>query len=434
MLTKEQMLKMLRADVVPSLGCTEPVCVALAAADASKAVRGAVRAVKVRVNPNIFKNGMSVGIPGFDKVGLLYAAALGALLRNPEKRLELLEDLTTETAAQASALVESKAVHVEIAEEETRLYVQCTVTTENGEGTTVIRDSHTNLVQTSVNGQSIRSSSSGRTPEEDGLVEELKEMTIREIRMLVDLASEEELRFLMDGVEMNERISSAALESGLGVGIARSLQRQMSGGYLSPDLSSRILLKVAAAAEGRLDGCPYPSMSSSGAGTKGLVVILPIAETARSIGASTERTVKALAFGHLVNRYMNAYIGKLAPTCSCSMASATAASAAMTWLFGGDDEQIGFAIRNMTGTITGMICDGGKVGCALKVGMSSVAALTNAMLAADGVALRASDGVCAETPEQCIRNIARIGNPGMLQTDQEILNMMREKAQQKDSL
>lgn len=427
MLDKEQMLEMLKKDVVPSLGCTEPVCVALAAADASKAVGGIVKTIKVWVNPNIYKNGMSVGIPNYDKVGLHHAAALGALLRNPKKQLQLLEDITPEISEQALQLVSEKCVEVNILKEELSLYVKCSVTTDKGNGTTVIRDSHINIVETIVNGQELFKKDVSTKSEDTNTLEALKMMKISEIRALVEQASEEELGFMLDGVRMNEQISDFGLHNKIGVGIAKSLQNHMDQGHLTDDLMHRIMLKVASAAEGRLDGCPYPSMSSSGAGTKGLVVIIPIAETAKAVAASKEQTVKALAFGHLMNRYINAYIGKLAATCTCSMASATAASAAITWLLGGDDEQIGFAVRNMTGTITGMICDGGKVGCALKVGMASMAALTNAMLAADGVALRASDGVCAKTPEECIINIGRIGNPGMLRTDKEILDIMMEK-------
>lgn len=168
-------------------------------------------------------------------------------------------------------------------------------------------------------------------------------------------------------------------------------------------------------------------MSSSGAGTKGLVVILPVHETAVTLGVSREKEVHALAFAHLVNRYINAHIGKLSPMCSCVMSSSTAASAAITYLLGGTDAQIGYAIRNMSGTVTGMLCDGGKVGCALKVATGSSAALLSAITAIHDAPLRVSDGICAETPEQCIRNIARIGKEGMRDTDQTILQIMREK-------
>ena len=184
---------------------------------------------------------------------------------------------------------------------------------------------------------------------------------------------------------------------------------------------------VASAAESRLDGCPLPTMSSSGAGTKGLVVTLPVGETAKALGCSRETTLRALAFAHLLNRYINAWIGKLSPMCSCVMASSTAASAAMAYLLGGTDAQIGYAIRNMSGTVTGMICDGGKVGCALKAATGSAAAWLCALTAVRNATLRPSDGICGNTPEQCIQNMGRIGIQGMSRTDSEILSIMAQK-------
>ena len=168
-------------------------------------------------------------------------------------------------------------------------------------------------------------------------------------------------------------------------------------------------------------------MSSSGAGTKGLVVILPVSEAADALGVSMEKKVHALAIAHLVNRYINAYIGKLSPMCSCVMASSTAASVGIAYLLGGSDEQLGYAVRNMSGTVTGMICDGGKVGCAMKVATGSSAALLCALTAVHDAPLRVSDGICAETPEDCIRHMAQIGNQGMAQTDKEIIHIMEQK-------
>ena len=427
MLTKEQMLAMLRADVVPALGCTEPVCVALAAADASKVIGGTVSKINVKVNANIYKNGMSAGIPNFHTVGLHYAAAIGAVLKNPERQLELLQDVTEDTVAMVNRLVEDSAVSVTIDETQTGLYVYCEVSTENGTGLTIIKGAHTNIVLTKVNEDVIFEKEMMSASGDDSVVEALKNMTIAEIRALVDSASEEELAFMMDGVAMNEALSDYSLTHEIGIGAAKTFRENIGTKLIGDDLMSRIMMRVMSAAENRLDGCPYPTMSSAGAGTKGLVVILPISETAKVLGVSKEKTVKALAFGHLLNRYINAYVGKLAAVCSCCMASSTAACAAMTWLLGGNDEQIGFAIRNMTGTITGMICDGGKVGCAFKVSASSAAALTNAIMAVNQVALRVTDGICADTAEQCIKNIGQIANPGMVQTDKEILDIMLKK-------
>ena len=427
MLTKVQMLEMLKSDVVPALGCTEPVCVALAAADASKAIGGQVLSIAVEVNANIYKNGMSAGIPNFHKVGLHYAASIGAVLKNPERKLELLKDVTESTVCEVDKLIEANAVSVTIDEAQKGLFVKCEVTTENGVAFSVIKDSHTNIILTKVNNEIVFEKMQNAASQDNQVIDLLKEMTFAEIRTLVDSATEEELSFMMDGVKMNEALSDYSLTHEIGVGVAKTFRENMGTTLLGNDLMNRIMMRVMSAAENRLDGCPYPTMSSAGAGTKGLVVILPISETAKAIGATKEQIVKALAFGHLINRYINAYVGKLAAVCSCCMASSTAACVGMTWLLGGNDEQIGYAVRNMTGTITGMICDGGKVGCAMKVSTSSAAALTSAIMAVNNVALRVSDGICAETPEQCVKNIGQIANPGMVRTDQEILDIMLAK-------
>lgn len=427
-MNKQLLIDLLRADVVPALGCTEPVCVALAAAHAAKQLTGDIVSIEVRVNGGIYKNGMSAGIPNCSEVGLHYAAAIGANLKNPEKSLELLADLTPTLLEQATALVKRNAVSVELDATEKGLFVSCLIRTEAEICTAVIRGAHTNLVLLEKNGEVLfekETSASGGG--DSSVVNELKEMKISSIRALVDECSEEELSFMMDGVEMNESLAAYSEEVPTGVGIARTFRREIGTALLADDLMSRILLKVSSAAESRLDGCPRATMSSSGAGTKGLVVILPVSETAKTVGASKEKTVRALAFAHLVNRYINAHIGKLSPMCSCVMSSSTAASAAIAYLLGGSDEQIGWAIRNMSGTVTGMICDGGKVGCALKVSAGSTAALMCAITAVNNAALRVSDGICAQSAEDCIRNMARVGIEGMSETDGTIIRIMQEK-------
>ena len=427
-MNKSQMIELLKKDVVPALGCTEPVCVALCAANAGRVMDGKIVSIDVKVNAGIYKNGMSAGIPNCKEVGLPWAAAIGAILKNPEKRLELLEDLTPELLEQAARLLAEERVNVSVKEEEKSLYVKCVIRTEKEESTCLIRDAHTNVVLLKKNEEILleKEKSSSKCGD-DWLIDDLKEMKISEIRELVSQTSGEELEFLLDGVEMNEELAAYSEEHIVGVGIAEVFRGAQTKDLLGNALMQRILLKVSSAAESRLDGCPLPTMSSSGAGTKGLVVILPVSETARAVGATREEMVKAIAFAHLVNRYINAYIGKLSPMCSCVMASSTAAAAGITYLLGGTDEQIGHAIRNMSGTVTGMICDGGKVGCAMKVSMGSMAALVSAITAVNGAALRVSDGICAETPEDCIKNMARIGVKGMTDTDREILDIMLEK-------
>lgn len=424
-MTKEQMLELLHKDVVPALGCTEPVCVALCAAKAGTILEGALESIHVEVNPGLYKNAMSAGIPGCAMVGIPWAAAIGANLRNPDKELQLLADITPEILASSEKLIDAGNVAVTVKNDEKSIYVRCTLRSAGEEVVCITRNAHTNIVFLSRNGEVLfEKASASAAASDDPLVDALQEMTIAGIRQLVCSASEEELAFMLDGIEMNERLAAYSESNSIGIGLAGVLRGPSAASLLGSNLISKITYAVTSAAESRLDGCPMPTMSSSGAGTKGLVVILPISETAKAVGADRLTTVRAVALGHLVNRYINAFVGKLSPMCSCVMCSSTAAAAGIAYLLGGTDAQIGFAIRNMCGTVTGMICDGGKVGCAMKVATGSFAALNCALQAVSGVALRVSDGICAETPEQCIWNMASIGINGMKDADQEILRLM----------
>lgn len=413
---KEELIDLLKKDVVPALGCTEPVCVALCAAYASQQLNNPITKIELDVNKGIYKNGMSAGIPHCEHVGLEYAASIGALLKNPEKQLTLFEDIESDTITQAELLVPHVSITIN---DSASIHVKCTLHTSNETVTCMIKEAHTNIVYLEKNGVVLEEKTTQETNNTPTVIDELKEMKISDIRSLVDSMTVDELYFLLDGIEMNNRLSQYKGTTHLSDSFNHSL--------FSEDLLTRIIRKVTAAAENRLDGCPLPAMSSSGAGTKGLVVSIPVNEVAEELHVSLEKKLKALALTHLVNRYINAHIGKLSPMCTCVMASSTSASVGIAYLLDAINDQIGYCIRNMTGTVTGMICDGGKVGCALKVSTGSTAALMCATTAVNNAVLRESDGICAATPEQCIQNMARIGKNGMNKVDEEIISIMKSK-------
>ncbi|WP_270499770.1 serine dehydratase subunit alpha family protein [Holdemanella porci] len=408
MLNKKECIQLLKQDVTPALGCTEPVCVALCLAHAAKVLDEEIVSIDVDVNIGIFKNGMSAGIPNFDHVGLKYAATLGAFLKNPEKGLKLFEDIDDSIKEK---VYKFKQVQVHVDSTQTNLYIKGTLHTQNQTSTCIIQDEHTNVVFLSKN-DDILIDNKNTVNKQSNLISKLYKMNISDIVDLVNDLDSKGIEFLYDGVKMNLELAHYAKNHNLA---------------LSSSFSSNLVSTLTCAIEARLSGCPLNTMSSSGAGTKGIALILPIHIVAREQQISKEKELKALALGHLLNRYINSYIGKLSQMCTCVMASSTACSATLIYMFGGNKNQIGFAIKNMTGTVTGMICDGGKVECSLKVTTGTISALLCAKNALNNASLKDSDGIVASTLEKCIQNMAYLSKVGMKEVDRTIVEIMENQ-------
>lgn len=401
----KQIIELLKNDVVPALGCTEPACVALCVARASQELDEKINSISVFVNSGIYKNGMSAGIPNCDKVGLDVAASLGAYLKY-EKGLELFSDIDEDILVKSSRLHPSISVDWK----QSSLYVKCVL---NDRVTCIIQGSHTNVVYVEKDGIVLFEK---KVEDTRNFILDITTYSISDIRKSIDDICYEEFLFLLEGTYMNERLVRT---KDFGIGLSEAIHDEIG----ESTLLTSIIYKVSKATENRLDGCLLPAMSSFGAGTKGIAVEIPIEEVADFCRIGLERRVKALAFAHLLNRYINSYIGKLSSMCTCVMASSMAASAGIVYLLGGNDTQIGYAIRNMTGSVTGMICDGGKVGCALKVMNGSMSALVCAYSALHDVGLRVSDGICAKSAEECIKNMAKLSKINM---DKDIIGLMQK--------
>ncbi len=427
-MNKLDLLKLLHQEVVPALGCTEPVAVALAAASAKKIAGGIIKKINITINPGIYKNGMAVGIPGFERVGLKYAAALGALLSNPEEKLQLFNKITDEISKKAIELVENNFVSITIDSSKDVLYIQANVETNEASGKCIIKNSHDNIVLTERNGV-LLSEQKELSIMKNNLYEELSNLKIIEIVDLIENCTNDELLFLYDGVVMNTVLSDFGLSGNNknGLGIAHRLEELTKSNVLGDTLLSRIMVKIASATESRMSGCPYSAMSSAGSGNHGLTTIIPVVEFSEYIKAEKIKLLKALALAHTLNVYIKQFSGKLSATCGCGVAAATSASSAMVYLMNGSVEQIGKAIINMIANLTGMICDGGKIGCTLKLATASNAAVMSAYLAYSDIVIPESNGICASTPEETIKNLGKVSKLGMKTTDKVILDIMLEK-------
>jgi L-cysteine desulfidase len=427
---QKKIVELLANEVLPTMGCTEPGAVALAAACAGDALQaGRVTALQVAVNANVYKNGVAVGIPGTGETGLYIAAALGAVKKHPEKQLAVLSGVTDEELQQARELVAAGIIQVSVDESKDSLWVKVRLETENGWSEAIIKDKHTNVVSVVCNGNYIlnRLEAGNQRVEDHRLVLRSNEIRVAELVKAIETIPVEELEFVLEGVDMNRLAAKAGIDKRLGMGIGAVYEEMMESGMLSDDIVNYAKMLTAAAADARMSGESIPVMSSAGSGNHGITVILPVYAVAEKLKVSRERLIRAVALSHLVTVYIKIYTGSLSALCGCAVAAATGASAAITWLMNGNQAQIEAAMKNIIANLTGMICDGGKVGCALKLSTAAAAAVESSLLAMRGVVVPDTNGIIADSVEQTVKNLGQVSNPGMLATDKIILGVMLEK-------
>lgn len=435
-----EIISLIKKEVKPALGCTEPIAVALSVAKAVEIIEekcdgcglpgwrlSADFNIKVEVSGNILKNGMGVGIPGTGMIGLYIAAALGAVCGKSEYGLEVLHDLDQESIARAKALVECGKVHVGVAETGHKLYVKTSVKVQDmaasHESYAVIEDDHDNIVETSLDGQVLQCTQRSRAEEEHESGITGKDITVREIFDFANEAEFEDISFILESRTMNLALAEEGLNGDYGLKVGKTIAAPANNEVFGSDFMSYAMALTAAASDARMAGCTLPAMSNSGSGNQGITVTMPVIAYALKYGTDDEHLARALVLSHLVAIHIKGYLGKLSALCGCVIAS-TGASCGITWLRGGGYSHICAAIKNMIGNITGMVCDGAKVGCAMKVASGVSSAIQSAVLAMEGTCISEHDGIIEKDIEKTIRNLGQIGSVGMQKTDNMILDIM----------
>lgn len=411
------------------MGCTEPGAVALAAAYASEVFTGSPEKIEVTVNPNIYKNGVAVGIPGTGETGLIIAAALGTVKKHSEKELSVLEGVSADELQQARSMMKQNRIDVQVDMKKESLWVAVKLSGGGEITEAIIQDTHTNLVELRRNGVSVLGQKNSQTQVKENYRSQVftKNVRVADLIKAIEEMPLEKLDFIQDGIDMNLAAAKIGIEKKLGMGIGAALTDLIEQKILPDDIVSYAKRLTAGASDARMSGENVKVMSSAGSGNHGLTVILPVYAVAERLKFSREQLIRAVAISHLITVYVKTFTGHLSALCGCAVAAATGATAAIAWLIDGQVSTIEAAMKNVIGNLSGMICDGGKVGCALKLSTAAAAAIESAFLAQKNVVVPETNGIVGNTIENTVANLGQVSNPGMVETDHVILNVMLAK-------
>ncbi len=422
---RQSILALLRKEVVPALGCTEPIAVALAAARAAETLGRTPERLYVEVSPNLLKNGMGVVVPGTGECGLGVAAAAGALAGKSSLGLECLRDLDPQQAQQACAMAASDAVELALPDNDILLY--CAVTASAGSGTAraELRDSHDNITRVWKDGVQIFGQDEAGAAAGQG--EDDWPLSLARVYDFAMHAPLEELSFILEAARMNRSVAEEGLRKEYGLGVGRSMEDRIHRNILSDDMATFAIKLTAAAADARMAGVQMAVMSNSGSGNQGITCTMPVVACAIRQGCDDEQLTRALIVSHLTSIHIKHHLGRLSAHCG-AMVAATAAACGMALLMGGGLPDMERTIRNMVGNVAGMICDGAKSSCALKVATAVSAGIQAVLLALDGTVVPGNEGIVDDDIESCIANLGRLGSTGMKEADKVILDIMLHKA------
>ena len=417
---------LLHREIAPALGCTEPAAAALTAACAAKCLGCIPEEILVRTSQYILKNAMNVGIPGIGMTGLDIAVALGALSASPEKELMILSGISPEKKRQAKTMTEEGKVRIELASTEEKIYIEVQVRAGAETAKAITAEAHKNITYVEKNGRvCYRKERKIRKAEETA--EEPYTVTLEEILDFSEHTALENLEFLREVIQINREIALEGISHKYGLQVGKNLMDGTENGLVGQDAANYAAAMTAAAADARMAGCEKPVMSAAGSGNQGLTATIPIAAVGEKLELGEEKILRALALSILLTVHTKHYLGRLSVLCGCSISSAMGVACGIVFMLGGTYAQMTWAINSMVADISGVVCDGAKPGCALKIATAVQSAVRAANMALNGSGADSHDGIVHVNAEKTLENLGILGNWGMKDTNRIILDLMLEK-------
>ncbi len=423
--TREQIIALIKRQVVPAVGCTEPMAVALCTARATEDLGKRPEKIQVLLSGNMLKNAMGVGIPGTGMIGLPIAVALGAIVGKSQYQLEVIKDLTPDTLEEGKAFIaDTDRIDIKLKENiSEKLYIEVTCSADDDSATAVIAGSHTNFVYESYNGKVLLDKRECTENAEEHKPLSLNMKTVWDFAITTPL---EEIAFMGEARDYNIRAAEESRKGNYGHCLGKTIDRPLSHGIFGDSIFSHIISETALACDARMGGAMIPVMSNSGSGNQGICATNPVAVFAKENENTEEELIRALTLSHLTAIYIKQSLGTLSALCGCVVAS-TGASCGIVYLMGGDYDRVCAAIQNMVANLTGMICDGAKPSCSIKICSGVSSALLSALLSMQNHQVTAAEGIVDNDVDKSIHNLTSIGKEAMNPTDDMVLDIMTHK-------
>lgn len=421
---RRQIIALVKSEVIPAIGCTEPIAVALCVAKATEVLGKRPEKITVLLSTNILKNAMGVGIPGTGMIGLPIAVSLGALIGKSAYQLEVLKDSTPDAVEEGKRFIDEKRIHISLKNDiEEKLYIEVCCEAGADKATAIIAGGHTCFTYITRNGDILLDKQTVSCTEAD---DNILDLTLRKVYDFAMTAPLDDIRFILDTARLNKAAAERSFDGEYGHGLGKILRGTYEHRIMGDSVFSHILSYTSGACDARMAGAMIPVMSNSGSGNQGISATLPVLVYAEENGKSEEELIRALMLSHLTVIYIKQSLGRLSALCGCVVA-ATGSSCGITWLMGGTYEQVAYAVQNMIANLTGMICDGAKPSCALKVTTGVSTAVLSAIMAMENRCVTSVEGIIDEDVDQSIRNLTTIGSKGMNETDKLVLEIMTSK-------